>query len=283
MTADEFVPVGFDPPTSPTTDQFHEPLGPKHNRADHAAWMSSIEHIRSTPGYPGGNWPPPSGTTLEENLADLRRHANDFTQGAGFTFTVLDPGDDDVIGCVCLYPSAYEVWDVAVQSWVRADRSGLDMPLAAAVAGSDGSPPGPHTDCRNERALLALARTTLQNRLESREFGLNRPQQFVEESVAHLERLCDGHEEVRPAPVGNYPRWHPRGLHGLVAELMVDDARAGIGEDAEFGRSVGRPQLPPPRLITRFDGQHVDDGPTRPIHGVGQKRMHFGGWSVNGH
>lgn len=46
----------------------------------------------------------------------------------------LAPGDNDVIGCVYLYPSASEEWDVTVQSWVRADRSGLDMPLADAVA-----------------------------------------------------------------------------------------------------------------------------------------------------
>jgi hypothetical protein len=135
MTADEFVPVGIHPPTSLTTDQFHlEPLGPQHNQADHAAWMSSIEHIRSTPGYPDGSWPPRSGMTLEENLADLRRHADDFQQGAGFTFTVLDPRDDDVIGCVYLYPSGSEECDVTVQSWVRADRSDLDVPLADAVA-----------------------------------------------------------------------------------------------------------------------------------------------------
>lgn len=132
MTADEFVPVGFDPPTSLATSHFHlEPLGPQHNQADHAAWMSSIEHIRSTPGYPDGNWPPRSGMTLEENLADLRRHGDDFTRGAGFTFTVLDPADNDVIGCVYLYPSAS---DVTVQSWVRVDRSDLDVPLADAVA-----------------------------------------------------------------------------------------------------------------------------------------------------
>ena len=135
MTKDQFVPVGFNPPTSLATDQFRlEPLGPQHNEADHAAWMSSIEHIRSTPGYPDGNWPPPTGMTLERNLADLRRHADDFARGAGFTFTVLDPGDNDVIGCVYLYPSRYEEWDVTVQSWVRADRSALDGPLADAVA-----------------------------------------------------------------------------------------------------------------------------------------------------
>ncbi len=135
MTSDAFVPVDFVAPTSLVTLSFRlEPLGPQHNQADHRAWMSSIAHIRSTPGYPDGNWPPPSGMTLEENLADLRRHADDFTRGAGYTFTVLDPGDGDVIGCVYLYPSASDDWDVTVQSWVRADRSSLDLPLAEGVA-----------------------------------------------------------------------------------------------------------------------------------------------------
>jgi hypothetical protein len=134
VTADEFVPAGFDPPTSLDADGFHlEPLGPQHNAADHAAWMSSLEHIRSTPGYRDGGWPPRGGMTLEENLADLRRHADDFTRRVGFTFTVLDPADDDVIGCVYLYPSASDEWDVTVRSWVRADRSDLDVPLADAV------------------------------------------------------------------------------------------------------------------------------------------------------
>jgi hypothetical protein len=135
MTPDEFVPVDFDPPTALATNQFHlEPLGPQHNQADHAAWMSSIEHIRSTPGYPDGNWPPRSGMTLEANLSDLRRHADDFTRGRGYTFTVLDPGANDVIGCVYLYPSAAEEYDVTVLSWARADKSSLDVPLADTVA-----------------------------------------------------------------------------------------------------------------------------------------------------
>lgn len=135
MTSQGFVLGVFEPPTSLVTDRFHlEPLGPQHNHADHAAWMSSIEHILSTPGYADGRWPPRAGMTLEENLADLRRHADDFTHRAGFTFTVLDPADDDVIGCVYLYPSASDDWDVTVHSWVRADRSGLDAPLADAVA-----------------------------------------------------------------------------------------------------------------------------------------------------
>ena len=100
---DPFVPVGFEPPTSLETEQLRlEPLGPQHNEADLTASTSSIGHIRSTAGYPDGTWPPLTGLTPEENL---RRHADDFTQRTGFTFTVLDPSDNGVIGCVYLYPS----------------------------------------------------------------------------------------------------------------------------------------------------------------------------------
>lgn len=132
---DSFVPPGFEPPRSLVTDRLRlEPLGPEHNDADLAAWSSSVEHIRATPGYPDGRWPPIAGMSPEENLADLTRHAADFEAGRGFTFTVLDPQDEDVIGCVYLYPGEDAAHDVTVQSWVRADRADLDVPLADAVA-----------------------------------------------------------------------------------------------------------------------------------------------------
>lgn len=135
MVSEPFVPAGFEPPTSLLADRFRlEPLGPQHNEADHAAWTSSIEHIRSTPGYPDGSWPPPRGMSLAENLEDLRRHASDFAARRGFTFTVLDPADADrVIGCVYLYPTTSPDHDVTVQSWVRAEDADLDRPLADAV------------------------------------------------------------------------------------------------------------------------------------------------------
>ena len=134
MRSEPFVPEEFEPPTSLVTPEFVlEPLGPQHNEADLAAWTSSIEHIRATPGYPDGNWPPPGGMSLEANLADLTRHAQDFASRKGFTFTVLDPADRDVIGCVYLYPPEGE-GDVIVQSWVRVDRSHLDQRLADTVA-----------------------------------------------------------------------------------------------------------------------------------------------------
>ena len=62
-----------------------------------------------------------------------RQTGADFAARKGFTFTVLDPADRDVIGCVYLYPPERE-GDVIVQSWVRADRAELDEPLADAVA-----------------------------------------------------------------------------------------------------------------------------------------------------
>lgn len=129
------MPADFVPPRTMVAERFRlEPLGPQHNESDLAAWSSSIDHIRSTPGYPDGSWPPPEGMSLEQNLADLTRHAADFEARKGFTFTVLDPADDEVIGCVYVYPTKSPDHDVQVKSWVRADVAELDEPLAQAVA-----------------------------------------------------------------------------------------------------------------------------------------------------
>jgi hypothetical protein len=72
--------------------------------------------------------------TPEENLGDLRRHADDFAGRTGFTYTVLDPGGR-VVGCVYIYPTKDRAAGVAeVDSWVRADRAELDVPLHTAVS-----------------------------------------------------------------------------------------------------------------------------------------------------
>jgi hypothetical protein len=109
-------------------------LGPEHNVADHAAWSASIGHIRATPGFDGADWPPTEGMALEQNLADLERHALDFAQRVGFTYTVLAPDGGDVLGCVYIYPSRHEAHDAAVRSWVCADVAELDVPLHDAVS-----------------------------------------------------------------------------------------------------------------------------------------------------
>ena len=130
----DFVPDDFAVPRELVTGEFRlEPLGPQHNAADFEAWKSSIDHIRATPGFPDGTWPDPE-MPPEENLADLRRHAGDFARRAGFTYTVLAAGSDRVVGCVYIYPSDTKAGGAAVQSWVRADRAELDVPLYEAVS-----------------------------------------------------------------------------------------------------------------------------------------------------
>ncbi len=129
-----FVPDGFEVPRELVMPRFRlEPLGPEHNERDLAAWTSSIDHIRSTPGYPDGNWPPPAGMTLERNLQDLERHSADFERRVGFTYTVLD-SEDDVFGCVYIYPDTTGEADAEVQSWVRSDRAELDLVLYRVVS-----------------------------------------------------------------------------------------------------------------------------------------------------
>jgi hypothetical protein len=91
--------------------------------------MSSIDHIRSTPGFPDGSWPRPM--TLAENLRDLERHAGDFASRKGFTYSVLD--GEEVIGCVYIYPDKTGGTDAEVQSWVRVSRAELDVPVWRAV------------------------------------------------------------------------------------------------------------------------------------------------------
>jgi hypothetical protein len=111
------------------------PLGPEHNAADHAAWASSMEHIRATPGFAGRPWP--HDMPAEQNLADLEQHAVDFAARTGFTYTVLPPDDPDaaeVLGCVYIYPpEPGDPHDASVRSWVRADHAALDVALYAAV------------------------------------------------------------------------------------------------------------------------------------------------------
>ncbi len=128
-----FVPDEFAVPPGLNTDHFRlEPLGPQHNERDHDAWMSSIEHIRTTPGFPRGKSDWPSAMPLEKNLADLEMHADDFAARQGFTYSVLD--GDNVIGCVYLYPAKQDGFDVEAASWVRASHAQLDVVLWEAVS-----------------------------------------------------------------------------------------------------------------------------------------------------
>ncbi len=128
-----FVPADFEVPRSFEGRGFRlEPLGPEHNDRDHEAWISSIDHIRSTPGF-GPERPWPAAMSPERNLEDLTGHARDFAERTGFTYTILD--GDDVIGCVYVYPARLAGHDAEVRSWVRASRAEMDAVVREAVSG----------------------------------------------------------------------------------------------------------------------------------------------------
>jgi hypothetical protein len=135
-----FVPADFAVPDGLEAGTFRlEPLGPEHNDADYAAWTASIDHIRATPGFAGWGWP--HDMSPQDNLRDLERHARDFAERRGFTYTVLSAESGDVIGCVYIYPpgeagpaGATDERKAEVRSWVRADHAALDPVLYRAIA-----------------------------------------------------------------------------------------------------------------------------------------------------
>ena len=130
---DSFVPDDFVPPAALDRPEFHlRPLGPEHNESDYAAWTSSVDHIHATPGWESEGWP--REMTLEENRGDLVRHAADFAARRGFTYTVLAPDSETVIGCVYIYPDKPGPGAI-IESWVRAADADLDRPLWQAVSG----------------------------------------------------------------------------------------------------------------------------------------------------
>lgn len=127
-----FVPDDFVVPAPPRADALWlERLGPQHNDADFAAWTSSTAHIHATVGFENSRWPHPM--TLDDNLGDLVMHADHFQRRLGFTYTVRSAKDDDVIGCVYVYPSDDPAVDATVRSWVRESHAELDAVLAAVV------------------------------------------------------------------------------------------------------------------------------------------------------
>lgn len=130
-TSDPFVPEDFAVPQEFSAAGFRlEPLGPEHNERDHEAWMSSIDHIRATPGMGDGRWP--TSMTLEENLEDLEEHAEEFRRREAFAYSVLE--GDQVVGCVYINPDRESPGRAKVRSWVTASRAELDAPLWEAVS-----------------------------------------------------------------------------------------------------------------------------------------------------
>lgn len=117
-----FVPAKFKVPEGLRHPAFRlRMLRATDAEADYEAVMASAKRLRE--GSPNG-WPR-EGFTLEENLADLIRHEQEFHERRAFAYTVLAPDDSTVLGCVYINPPAAGeagAHDAEVYLWVRDER-----------------------------------------------------------------------------------------------------------------------------------------------------------------
>jgi len=138
------VPAGLK-----TAEFVLRPIVASDAEKDHAAVMESREYLRL---WEQSSWPE-DDFTVDANRDDLvgleQRHAD----RRAFTYTVLDPDDDQCVGCVYLFPTGAaflakstvtpvgeDEWgrvDIAVYFWVRRSRmdNGMDARLLAALRG----------------------------------------------------------------------------------------------------------------------------------------------------
>jgi len=111
-----FVPADFVVPPSLETGEFRlRMLTVNDVVKDYDAVMSSAEHCRTI--WPGMGWP--DGLTLEQNLIDLGWHQKEFQLRRSFAYTVVNPAESAVLGCVYIEPTKRRGYDAVVFLWAR--------------------------------------------------------------------------------------------------------------------------------------------------------------------
>ena len=130
MAPNHFLPDDFEVPALLETDCFRlRMLSVDDVEKDYEAVIESRELLHT---MFGGPWPRP-GFTLEENLADLERHQQEFLNRKAFAYTVVSLDETKVLGCLYINPCPPEVNgpDATVHMWVRQTEydKGLDKVL----------------------------------------------------------------------------------------------------------------------------------------------------------
>ena len=116
MSTNRFVPDDFEIPDMLETDRFRlRMLSVDDVEKDYEAVIESRELLHT---MFGGPWPKP-GFTLEENLADLERHQQEFLSRKAFAYTVVSLDETRVLGCAYINPSETTASDAVVVMWVR--------------------------------------------------------------------------------------------------------------------------------------------------------------------
>jgi tetratricopeptide (TPR) repeat protein len=110
-----FVPDDFVAPAQLDTDSLYlRPIAASDAELDYPAVMGSIEHIKKTLG--SRSWPRPD-LTLEEDRQSLALHEEEMKRGEAFVYTVMDPEQTEIIGCVYIFISRWDDHDAEVSMW----------------------------------------------------------------------------------------------------------------------------------------------------------------------
>ena len=131
MKRKPFVPADFVIPQVLESDHFRlRMLSVEDVDKDYEAVMESRERLFAI----DGSWPR-EGFTIEENLADLKRHQREFLERIAFAYTVVSLDESHVLGCVYINPEKGDEADARVHMWVRESeyKKGLDPILFKAV------------------------------------------------------------------------------------------------------------------------------------------------------
>ena len=139
-----FYPRDAPVPEVLRTDEFLlRPIGATDVQLDYEAVISSRAELLLSSG---GTWPR-EGFTLEEDLADLKRHEREHRERVALTYTVMNLAETECLGCLYMNPLARLLGHDAgndmyltdttayVSFWVRSTylADGLDKHLLTAL------------------------------------------------------------------------------------------------------------------------------------------------------
>lgn len=129
VAAEPFVPATFVVPRTYSAKSYKlVPLGPDLVKVDYDAYMSSIEHIRSTFG--SGRWPTP-GITMADAMKDMQEEKARFDNRLSFAYAVVTQDGKKELGSFYLRPSPKQGYDAMASLWVTKEQfdQGLDQRL----------------------------------------------------------------------------------------------------------------------------------------------------------
>ncbi|MDB6372223.1 N-acetyltransferase [Photorhabdus bodei] len=112
----KIVPDEFDVPLLVYGNGFIlQPLSPKYANIDYEAVMESRPILKD---IFSDDWPDDI-KSWEDNLRYIEEDYSDFQQRIGFSYIILDPSESRCLGCVYIFPSLFEGYDVAIYYWLH--------------------------------------------------------------------------------------------------------------------------------------------------------------------